>query len=131
MGVSLPETTAIYKAITVAVHDTTVVRDTVFQYLGRMPLPVPIKVDDGITFKDVLSWAVPSAVAVLAALFGAWLRKLPRQVDSPKEYSRSEVGLGRNVSGGTRPRLSWGRFVLKSAIHSSVTALTSSSDPKV
>ena len=39
-------------------------------------------------------------------------RKLPRQVDTPKEYSRSDVGLGKNVSGGTRPRLSWGRFVL-------------------
>ncbi len=39
-------------------------------------------------------------------------RKLPRQVDRLKEYSRIDECLGRNVSGGTRPRLSWGRSVL-------------------
>jgi alkanesulfonate monooxygenase SsuD/methylene tetrahydromethanopterin reductase-like flavin-dependent oxidoreductase (luciferase family) len=39
-------------------------------------------------------------------------RKLPRQVDTSKVDSTGASGLGRNVSGGTRPRLSWGRSVL-------------------
>ena len=39
-------------------------------------------------------------------------RKLPRQVDTPRVDPKGESGLGRNVSGGTRPRLSWGRSVL-------------------
>jgi hypothetical protein len=33
-------------------------------------------------------------------------RKLPRQVDSAKRDWPVDEGLGRNVSGGTRPRLS-------------------------
>lgn len=33
-------------------------------------------------------------------------RKLPRQADSSKGNCAADVGLGRNVSGGTRPRLS-------------------------
>ena len=41
-----------------------------------------------------------------------WTRKLPRQVDTSKIDSAGVSGLGRNVSGGTRPRLSWGRSVL-------------------
>ena len=36
-------------------------------------------------------------------------RKLPRQVNSRSLDGPGENGLGRNVSGGTRPRLSWGR----------------------
>jgi PAS domain-containing protein len=36
-------------------------------------------------------------------------RKLPRQVDHSTGDCPGDVGLGRNVSGGTRPRLSWGR----------------------
>src|SRR5437773_10760858 len=40
------------------------------------------------------------------------MRKLPRQVDTSKIDSEGVSGLGRNVSGGTRPRLSWGRSVL-------------------
>ena len=36
-------------------------------------------------------------------------RKLPRQVDSREGDWSPDEGLGRNVSGGTRPRLSWGR----------------------
>ena len=36
-------------------------------------------------------------------------RKLPRQVDTAKRDCPAVVGLGRNVRGGTRPRLSWGR----------------------
>ena len=39
-------------------------------------------------------------------------RKLPRQVDTAKLDSTGASGLGRNVSGGTWPRLSWGRSVL-------------------
>ena len=38
--------------------------------------------------------------------------KLPRQVDSGEGDSWGAVGLGRKASGGTRPRLSWGRCVL-------------------
>jgi len=37
------------------------------------------------------------------------MRKLPRQVDTSHGDFPGEVGLGRNISGGTRPRLSWGR----------------------
>jgi hypothetical protein len=33
-------------------------------------------------------------------------------------------GLGRNVSGGTRPRLSWGRSVLSVSSHASVISRT-------
>ncbi len=39
-------------------------------------------------------------------------RKLPRQADSSKGDCPLDEGLGRNVSGGTRPRLSWGRSLL-------------------
>ena len=39
-------------------------------------------------------------------------RKLPRQVDSSMMDSTVLVDLGRNVRGGTDPRLSWGRSVL-------------------
>ena len=39
-------------------------------------------------------------------------RKLPRQVDTAKRDWPADKGLGRNVSGGTRPRLSWGRSLL-------------------
>jgi hypothetical protein len=39
-------------------------------------------------------------------------RKLPRQVDTAKLDSAGTSGLGRKISGGTRPRLSWGRSVL-------------------
>lgn len=39
-------------------------------------------------------------------------RKLPRQVDRSKLDSRVGFDLGKNVRGGTRPRLSWGRSVL-------------------
>jgi len=38
--------------------------------------------------------------------------KLPRQADHSNVDSRGAVDLGMNVSGGTRPRLSWGRSVL-------------------
>ena len=41
-----------------------------------------------------------------------WQRKLPRQVDTAKRDWPADKGLGRNVSGGTRPRLSWGRSLL-------------------
>ena len=39
-------------------------------------------------------------------------RKLPRQADSSKGDWPATECLGRNVSGGTRPRLSWGRSPL-------------------
>jgi len=49
----------------------------------------------------------------LPQLFPAYdarpIRKLPRQVDSSKVDSPVDEGLGRNVRGGTRPRLSCGR----------------------
>lgn len=38
--------------------------------------------------------------------------KLPRQVERVEVDSWGAVGLGRKASGGTRPRLSWGRSVL-------------------
>ena len=41
-----------------------------------------------------------------------WGRKLPRQVDTAKRDCPAVVGLGRNVRGGTRPRLSCGRSSL-------------------
>jgi len=40
------------------------------------------------------------------------LRKLPRQADRSIGDFSADEGLGRNVSGGTRPRLSWGRSPL-------------------
>ena len=40
------------------------------------------------------------------------VRKLPRQVDTSKLDSAGAWGLGRNTSGGTWLRLSWGRPVL-------------------
>ena len=40
------------------------------------------------------------------------LRKLPRQVDTLQVDSRAVFGLGKNVRGGTRPRLSCGRSSL-------------------
>ena len=39
----------------------------------------------------------------------AWRRKLPCQADHSTGDCSTDDGLGRNVSGGTRPRLSWGR----------------------
>lgn len=42
----------------------------------------------------------------------ACLRKLPRQVDTAKRDWPVDEGLGRKVSGGTRPRLSCGRSLL-------------------
>jgi len=44
--------------------------------------------------------------------FDDLLRKLPHQVDSSKLCSRGWCDLGRNVRGGTWPRLSWGRSLL-------------------
>ena len=37
------------------------------------------------------------------------IRKLPRQVDTSKGDCVTVLGLGRNMRGGTRPRLTWGR----------------------
>jgi hypothetical protein len=45
-------------------------------------------------------------------IVGEFKRKLPRQVDTAKLDSAGMSGLGRKISGGTRPRLSWGRSVL-------------------
>jgi hypothetical protein len=42
----------------------------------------------------------------------AEIRKLPRQADSSIGDFSADEGLGRNVNGGTRPRLSWGRSAL-------------------
>ena len=39
-------------------------------------------------------------------------RKLPRQVDTSKVDFTGASGLDRNATGGTWPRLSWGRSVL-------------------
>ena len=57
-------------------------------------------------------------LGVSEATFCTWkkryasMRKLPRQVDTAKLDSTGASDLGRNVSGGTWPRLSWGRSVL-------------------
>ena len=40
------------------------------------------------------------------------LRKLPCQADHSNGDCTADEGLGRNVRGGTRPRLSWGRSPL-------------------
>ena len=75
-------------------------------------------VSDGETSNNIKMATSRRRVAILAALMTASpllltsVRKLPRQVDRLKAYSRVELALGRNVSGGTRPRLSWGRPVL-------------------
>jgi hypothetical protein len=45
-------------------------------------------------------------------VLGVFSRKLPHQVDTAKLDSTGIPCLGRNVSGGTWPRLSWGRSVL-------------------
>ena len=50
-------------------------------------------------------------------------RKLPRQAGHSKGDCAADEGLGRNVSGGTRPRLSWGRSLYTpAATHWSVRA---------
>ena len=41
--------------------------------------------------------------------FYVWYRKLPRQVDTAKGNCAGMLGLGKNIRGGTRPRLSCGR----------------------
>lgn len=54
--------------------------------------------------------SAPSTPSVRVRLVARRLfRKLPRQVDTPKVDSPAVWGLGRNVRGGTCPRLSWGR----------------------
>lgn len=55
----------------------------------------------------VYAIALLSLIAI--GLNTALSRKLPRQADSSQGDSPALVGLGRNVRGGTRPRLSWGR----------------------
>ena len=57
-------------------------------------------------------------------------RKLPRQVDTSKGDCSGSVILGRNVRGGTRPRLSCGRSWLYETSQRSVRARTSASDSK-
>src|ERR1051326_5849287 len=57
-------------------------------------------------------------------------RKLPRQADSSIGDCVSDEGLGRNVSGGTRPRLSWGRSLLSTRSQAVVSALSSAIDSK-
>src|SRR5262249_16992228 len=59
-----------------------------------------------------LDQACPSRSDRPPAILKAPLRKLPRQVDTVKVDSTGASGLGRNVRGGTWPRLSWGRSVL-------------------
>ena len=53
-------------------------------------------------------------------------RRLPRQGNSLKLDSRAVIGLGINVRGGTRPRLSCGRSSLYSRSQASVTSRTCS-----
>ena len=65
----------------------------------------------------VVLWTAKSAsgtrlVSARSTDGGKSFRKLPRQVDSAKRDWPVDEGLGRNVSGGTRPRLSWGRSLL-------------------
>ncbi len=55
---------------------------------------------------DFLNWLVVDRKVAYST------RKLPRQVDTGMGDSQALVGLGRNIRGGTRPRLSWGRSVL-------------------
>ena len=65
-------------------------------------------------YQDAVSLALHDAGHTVSVLNPAALeaysrsRKLPRQADS-SHGDRTVVGLGRNVRGGTRPRLSCGR----------------------
>src|SRR5215472_16938361 len=54
-------------------------------------------------------WVGGRVAYLHAACDAVWMRKLPRQVDTVKVDSTGASGLGRNVRGGTWPRLSWGR----------------------
>ena len=56
------------------------------------------------------------------------VHKLPRQAHSLELDSRGSCGLGKNVSDGTRPRLSWGRSSLYSGSQDSVISRTCSSE---
>jgi hypothetical protein len=62
--------------------------------------------------RDEPSAQPPMAASVEQPAANRSLRKLPRQVDTSKVDFAGASGLGRNVSGGTWPRLSWGRSVL-------------------
>ena len=62
---------------------------------------------DLIRYQRTLLWCLGFVYTI------GWLwRKLPRQADSSKGDWPAAECLGRNVSGGTRPRLSWGRSPL-------------------
>lgn len=57
----------------------------------------------------------PQSLTLPAACNQVWsMRKLPRQGHSLIPDSRGCGGLGKNINGGTRPRLSWGRSSLYS-----------------
>ena len=81
-----------------------------------------IVVDDDACVRETLEIALTGAGhSVRATDCGSealrWLddepcRKLPRQIDTSKADFRGASGLGRNATGGTWPRLSWGRSVL-------------------
>jgi hypothetical protein len=75
--------------------------------------PYNVSADDNNDSKNTVGF-VSTIGSVLVGAITHWRapRKLPRQGDRSKAYSRIDVGLGKNVSGGTRPRLSWGRSVL-------------------
>ena len=63
--------------------------------------------DDGLT--NVGHHGPTAAMGVPRDQLPRWDRKLPRQVDTAKGDCTGGFSLGRNVRGGTRPRLSCGR----------------------
>ena len=65
--------------------------------------------DGGSSLADLASGRLKTIVVDKTGLKGRWWRKLPRQADSSQGDCSAVVGLGRNVRGGTRPRLSCGR----------------------
>ncbi len=65
---------------TVFVHDTTVVRDTVFHYLGRTPIPFPVQVH------DPFSWWRPITAAFIGALIGGLLSMLATRIAISREW---------------------------------------------
>ncbi len=75
-------------------------------YLGENSFPLLIQ--------NIHRYFVPFALLLLIFLTfdvwnALWFRKLPRQVDTAKGDCIGVLGLGRNMRGGTRPRLSCGR----------------------
>jgi hypothetical protein len=65
-----PHTVLKFVHDSLTVHHTVVVHDTLTQFLGTIREPLLIKLDDAITFKDVISWVAPGVIAAASGLVG-------------------------------------------------------------